>query len=309
MTSRSGRAASAPTKAARPRVARKNDAVTEPSPEKTTADAEQGSQYTISVIEKMAEVLSVFSQARPALSLKDIAQAIGMPKTTVFRILSTLVAIDFCEFDQNTGEYSLGFGLLRLAEIRRRQANVHAVALPVMREIRNAATETVVLSVRSGEMRVHIDFVEGLHPLRRITDLGVGAPLYAGAASKVLLAGMSDEEISAYLGHTPLKAFQETTITKKAELLREIGRIREQGFSESRGELFSGGGSLAAPVKDWTGHTVAAIDILTPDNRYTPEHREKCIKLLLDGTREVSARLGYRQEPAPPVPAKKRARS
>lgn len=271
------------------------------------AGAEPASQYSISVIEKMAEVLAVFSHARPSGGLKEIAQACGMPKTTVFRILSTLVAIDFCEFDPKTGEYSLGFGLLRLADIRRRQANVHAVALPVMREIRNAANETVVLSVRSGETRVHIDFVEGLHPLRRITDLGVAAPLYAGAASKVLLAGMSDEEIADYLSRTPLKAFQETTITRRADLLREIDRIREQGFGESRGELFSGGGSLAAPIKDWSGQTVAVIDILTPDNRYTPEHREKCIGLLLEGTRQLSERLGYRPGTSPsPAPATKR---
>src|SRR5262249_38678086 len=149
--------------------------------------AELGSQYSIGVIEKMAEVLAVFSHAQPSLGLKEISKATGMPKTTVFRILSTLVAIEFCELDPDSGEYSLGFGLLRLADIRRRQANVHAVALPVMREIRNGANETVVLSVRSGETRVHIDFVEGLHSLRRITDLGVGAPLYAGAASKILL--------------------------------------------------------------------------------------------------------------------------
>lgn len=258
-------------------------------------EADRGSSpYTISVIEKMAEVLGVFSHVQPSLGLKDIAKATGLPKTTVFRILSTLVAIGFCEIDPDNGDYSLGFGLMRLADIRRRQANVHALAMPVMREIRNAANETVVLSVRAGDTRVHIDFVEGLHPLRRITDLGVAAPLYAGATSKALLAGMEDEQIHDYLARTPLKAFQEATITNAATLWKEIARIREQGFAESRGELtVSGGGSLAVPIKDSTGQTVAVIDVLTPDSRYTPEHREKCIQLLLDGARRISGRLGY----------------
>jgi len=227
-----------------------------------------------------------------------VVQATGLPKTTVFRLLSSLIERDFCELDPQTGKYSLGFALVRLADIRRRQSNVHDVAIPVMREIRNEVNETVILSVRSGDFRVHIDFVEGLHPMRRMADLGVRAPLYAGAASKVLLAGMDDDEIEAYLGRTRLTAFQDTTITDKGVLWREIRSIRKCGYAESKGELFPGGGALAAPLKDFSGGTVAVMDILTPEHRYTAEHRERCITLLLDGARQASHRLGYRGEPS-----------
>lgn len=255
---------------------------------------DDSSAYRIGVIEKMSDILSTFSHAQPSLSLTDIIKATKLPKTTAFRILSNLVSLGYCDLDPRTGEYSLGFVFLSFAEIRRRQANVHAAALPVMREIRSATMESVVLSVRSGEQRIHIDFVEGLHPLRRTADLGIGAPLYAGAASKVLLAGMPDDEIEAYLSRTPLKRFQDTTITDPEALKNEIAAIRRQGFAESKGELVTGGGALAAPLKDWSGSTVAAIDILTPENRYTPEHRETCIRLLLEGAASISERLGYR---------------
>ena len=262
------------------------------------SDDDTSHNYTIGVIVKMADVLSAFSHAQPSLSLKDVMKATKLPKTTAFRILTTLVSLGYCDFDERTGEYSLGFAFLKLADIRRRQANLHAAALPVMREIRTASMETVVLAVRSGDQRIHIDFVEGLHPMRRTADLGVGAPLYVGAASKVLLAGMPDEEIESYLSRTPLKRFQDSTITDPDALWREITRIRQLGYAESRGELISGGGALAAPLKDWSGSTVAAIDILTPENRYTPEHREKCIKLLLEGAASISERLGYREAAA-----------
>ena len=207
-----------------------------------------------------------------------------LPKTTVFRVLSSLVERGYCECDPQTGKYSLGFELLRLADIRRRQTNVHDVAAPAMREIRNAVNETVILSVRAGDSRVHVDFVEGLHAMRRMADLGVPAPLYAGAASKVLLAGMEDEEIEAYLDRTDLTAFQDSTITDRALLWREVRSIRKRGFAESKGELFAGGGALAAPIKDFSGKTIAVLDILTPEHRYTEEHRERCIAILLEGT-------------------------
>ena len=264
--------------------------------------------YAIEVLRRAIEILSVFSHARPALSLAEIVQAVGLPKTTVFRVLSSLVERGLCEWDARSGKYSLGFELVRLADIRRRQSNVHDVAIPVMREIRNAVNETVILSVRSGDFRVHIDFVEGLHPMRRMADLGVRAPLYAGAASKVLLAGMDDEEIEAYLGRTDLTAFQESTITDRGVLWREIRAVRKRGFAESKGELFPGGGALAAPIKDFSGRTVGVMDILTPEHRYTTEHRERCIGLLLAGSAQASQRLGFRAEGvAPPAaPAARR---
>ena len=252
-----------------------------------------GNPYSIAVLNRAIDVLSVFDHARPSRSLTEIVEAVRLPKTTIFRLLSSLVARGFCELDPQTSKYSLGFELVRLADIRRRQSNVHDVAVPVMREIRNEVNETVILSVRSGDSRVHIDFVEGLHPMRRIADLGVGAPLYAGAASKILLAGMEDEEIEAYLDRTDLKPFQKTTITDRNVLWREVRAIRKRGFSESKGELFAGGGALAAPIKDFSGKTIAVIDILTPEHRYTAAHRERCIGLLLAGARRASLRLGY----------------
>ena len=252
--------------------------------------------YAIGVLSRAFDILTIFSHAQPSLSLGDVVTAVQLPKTTVFRVLSSLVERGYCECDPQTGKYSLGFELLRLADIRRRQTNVHDVAAPAMREIRNAVNETVILSVRAGDARVHIDFVEGLHAMRRMADLGVPAPLYAGAASKVLLAGMEDEEIEAYLDRTDLTAFQDSTITDRAMLWREIRSIRKRGFAESKGELFAGGGALAAPIKDFSGKTIAVLDILTPEHRYTDEHRERCIAILLEETQQASERLGFRPD-------------
>ena len=279
-------------------------------PPAVIADSNTGkaaNDYSIEVLTRAINVLSMFGHARPQLSLSEIVAAVGLPKTTVFRLLSSLVARDFCEFDPASGKYSLGFALVRLADIRRRQTNVHDVAIPIMRDIRNEVNETVILSVRSGDFRVHIDFVEGLLPMRRMADLGVRAPLYAGAASKVLLAGMEDDEIESYLARTELTPLQKATITSKAVLWREIQTIRKRGYAESKGEIFTGGGALAAPLKDFSGKTVAVMDILTPEHRYTAQHRERCIALLLDGARRGSERLGLRQDATRPALPRSRA--
>ena len=208
------------------------------SPARPAADpatGHTGNAYSIEVLSRAISVLSAFGHARPSLSLSEMVAATGLPKTTVFRVLSSLVERDFCELDSQTGKYSLGFALVRLADIRRRQSNVHDVALPVMREIRNEANETVILSVKSGDFRVHIDFVEGLHPMRRTADLGVRAPLYAGAASKVLLAGMEDEEIEAYLERTDLTAFQKTNHHRQVSSVARYSRDPQTGLRRKQG--------------------------------------------------------------------------
>lgn len=260
----------------------------------TRSNPKQDNPYSIEVLSRAIDVLSAFSHSRPLLSLVEVVDAVQLPKSSVFRLLSSLTERGLCEFDGQTKKYGLGYELLRLADIRRRQTKLSDIAIPIMREIRDKANETVILSIRSGNSRVHIDFVEGLHPMRRMADLGVGAPLYAGAASKVLLAGMEDAEVDAYLSQTNLTAFQKSTITDPKALRHEIRSIRKRGYAESKGELFAGGGGLAAPIKDYSGKTIAVLDILTPEHRYTAEHREKCIELLLDGARRASERLGYR---------------
>lgn len=251
-----------------------------------------GNTYGITVLNRAMDVLEVFTPGRPTLGLRDIVRQTGLPKTTVFRILSNLVERGYCQFDPNTAEYSLGFVFLKFADIRRRQTNLHDVATPIMRQIRDTVNETVVLSIRTGDQRIHIDSIESLQSLKRTVEIGVPAPLYVGASSKVLLAGMSDNEIEDYLETTELVPLQKTTITDREKLLEEVRMIRTLGYAESKGELISGGGALAAPVTNFTGQTIAAIDILTPQERYTPEHRKQCIECLLELTRIASQRLG-----------------
>jgi DNA-binding IclR family transcriptional regulator len=260
---------------------------------KSSGPKSQG--YTVEAVKRAMDILTAFSHAEPELALSQIVARTGLAKTTAFRILATLCDRGFCTHDPVTSRYSLGFEVLSLADIRRRQANVRDVAMPVMRQIRDQVNETIVLSVRTSDFRVHIDFVEGLHPMRRMADPGRQAPLYAGAASKVLLAGLDDTEIDDYLGRTRLKRLSKNTITSVPALRRNIGLIRRRGYAESKSELIGGGGALAAPVKDYSGATVAVIDILTPESRYTARHRKLCIELLLDGVRRVSDRLGYRE--------------
>ncbi len=253
-----------------------------------------GKSYAITALSRAIAVLNVFTTKRPHLSLNEVVEATGLPKTTTFRLLSALIEHDFITLDPVSGKYSLGFALLRLGEVRRGQTNAHGTVAPVMQEIRETLNETVVFSVRVGDERVHVDALESKELVRRTAEIGGRAPLHAGASSKVLMAGMKDEEIDGYIARQAPLTGPDGTQVDIDTLREELAQIRSSGWAESRGEVRPGGGALAAPVRDFSGNWVASIDILTPNDRYTPEHREQIIEVLLDGVKRASERLGYR---------------
>lgn len=250
--------------------------------------------YAITALSRAIRVLNAFSAERPQLGLNEIVTATGLPKTTTFRLLSALIEHDFITLDKVSGKYSLGFALLRLGEIRRGQTNARGTVMPIMQEMREALNETIVLSIRVGDERVHVDALESKHLLRRTAEIGGRAPLHAGASSKALLSGLTDSEIDEYIERNAPLEGPDGTVMEPGALREEIAQVREHGYAESRGEVRPGGGALAAPVRDFSGEVVASIDVLTPNDRYTPEHREQVLKVLLDGVARASARLGYR---------------
>ena len=250
-------------------------------------------RYTVQALNRGIDILMVFSQESPALTLGEVAGRAGLSKPTAFRLLSTLKDRGLIRQDPAGGRYELGFSMLALAAVRARQVNLRDRAGRHMRKIRDTVNETVVLSVREGDYRVHVDQVEGRHPFRRIAPPGERAPLYAGAASKVLLASLSDEEVADYLTRVPLVPLSPSTITNPARLRKEIVQIRRRGYAEGLNERNHGGAAAAAAVRDHTAATVAVLHISVPMARYTPKVRTLCIKTVREGAAALSRELGY----------------
>lgn len=260
--------------------------------------APDSQRYTVQALDRAIDVLMAFSEQSPALTLGEVSVRTGLSKPTAFRLLATLRNRGLIRQDPGNGKYELGFSMLAFAAVRARQANVRDRAIRYMRNIRDAVNETVVLSVREGDSRVHVDQVEGGHPFRRIASPGERAPLYAGAASKVLLAALSDGEVDDYLKRVPLVPLSASTVTNRARLGKELTRIRRRGYAQGLNERNLGGAGVAAPVRDHTGGAVAVLHISVPIARYTPQVRQLCVTQVREGAVALSRELGYRAAPA-----------
>ena len=158
--------------------------------------------------------------------------------------------------------------------------------------MRDSLDETAYLSVRVGDTRIDVEQIESLQSVRRVMSLGVPKELYAGCASRVLLAAMDDAAIDGYLERTRLVAFTKHTLTDRAKLLGTLARTRKLGYAEGWDERNSGGAGVAAPIFGARNEVVAAIAVGAPTHRYDAVLRDRAVEAVVAAARSVSRALG-----------------
>ena len=247
----------------------------------------------MATVERAADVLLLFTRS-PALALgvTEIATALGFSKAAVHRILSALRNKGLVEMDPITHRYSLGPGILNLGLTYLDKLDVRQIAMPELSQLSQATQETTTLSVRTGWTRVYLDQVTPEREVIMSVQIGVPHPLHSGSSSKAFLAFLPESDIERYLAR-PLAAVTDATITDPESLRKELAEIRRRGFAESSGERQAAAAPVAAPLLDYRGLPVAVMSVCGPEERFD-EERELCTGLLLDVTRRLSLRLGFR---------------
>lgn len=265
-----------------------------PSEPSVGTEERGGSGQTIATVERAADVLMHFAQHPSAtLGVTEVANALGLSKAAVHRILSSLRRHGLIELDEVTRRYSLGIGAMKLGMAYLERIDVRTVARPELVALSERTAETVTLSVRSGWTRSYIDQVTPRRELIMSVSLGVPYPLHAGASSKAFLAFLSDDEIDHYLAQPALEQLTPATATNGPRLRREIEEIRAGGYARSTAERQSGAASAAAPILDRNDRPIAVISVSGPIERFT-EEADFCVTALLDTVGRLSERFGHR---------------
>lgn len=220
-------------------------------------------------MERALDVLLCFSGEQGGLGVTQIAERVGLYKSTVHRILAALEAKGFVRQETVTGRYQLGLKALELASGYLTSGDLPAVAYGEMLLLRDEAQETVSLYVRDGTERVRVQRAEGPLAVRRVVGLGERLPLYLGASGKVLLAWASPGERTRILDQIL------PTSIDRAVFESALALARDQGWAYSREEREDGVSSVAAPVIDRQGRCMAAVAISGPVQRFDPERVER----------------------------------
>lgn len=257
------------------------------------APARESTGQVIATVERAMDVLMYFVEmSAPTLGVTEIAEALGMSKAAVHRILSSLRGRNLIALDPVSRRYSLGIGAMRLGLAYLDRLDIRRIIAPELMVLSQRTDETATLSLRAGWTRIYADQVTPAREVIMSVSLGVPYPLHAGGSSKAFLAFLTDEEIEAYLSEVRLEPLTDRTIGDVPRLREELAEIRERGWAQSFGERMSGAASVAAPVFDHHGRPVVVVSVCGPMERFRVEV-DACVEELLDSTRKLSAQMGW----------------
>lgn len=249
-------------------------------------------------VDRAADVLVLFAEAGSrTLGVTEIADALGLSKPAVHRILTSLRSRRLVQVDEETRRYALGLAAMRLGLAYLRHIDVRRLSAADLVELSRSTRETATLSVRTGAQRVYVDQVTPDREVIMSVSLGVPFPLHAGASSKAFLAFLPDAEIEDYLSVDHLSRLTDRTVVEPDALRVELAAIRRRGYARSFAERQSGAASVAAPVFDHHGVPVAVVSVCGPVERFRGE-AEACAEALLAVTGRLSALMGHVPDPA-----------
>jgi DNA-binding IclR family transcriptional regulator len=241
-------------------------------------------------VDRALRILEILARSGES-GVTEIAGSLEVHKSTAFRLVATLEQHGLVEQVEGRGKYRLGVGLLRLAGATSARLDVVQEARPLCKQLAATTGETVNLATLSGHSALYLDQVAGPSALQPHNWVGQHIPLHATSNGKVLMAWLSDAELSDLLGRMP--AYTGQTITSKSKLRKELGSVRECGYAVAVDELEVGLTAIAAPVRNAHGDVICSMSLSGPTFRLSSERVDEVVPLLIEAADELSHRLGW----------------
>jgi IclR family KDG regulon transcriptional repressor len=249
-------------------------------------------EYNVRAVERAARILACFDNDSPVLSSSEIAQAVGLHKSTTHRILTTLVHHRLLERASDGIRYRLGLQLADLGFRVIQRMDARREAIPVMTRLRDEWDETCDLSILDTDGVFYVEVIHSTHTFTIAASVGRHLPAHCTASGKLFLAHMSVEDQKRFL-ERPLQAHTGNTITSPEKLRAQLREIRERGYSVDRDEYEVGICAVSAPIRDQTSRVVAALGMPGPTSRMTPERITDVSAALIEAAGAISRRLGW----------------
>lgn len=263
----------------------------------------------VPALSRALDILELFFE-RESLSAADITDRLGLPRTTVHELLSTLVGRSYLvPLATQPTRYRLGVRVFQLGGQFAEQVDLVREAQAVAEQVAARCDETVHVAVLEGVDVCYMAKVDSTHPVRMVSAVGRRLPAHCTAVGKVLLAMLPTDEVEARLGRgaAPLPALTARSITSATALLEHLAKVRTAGLAYDDCESNEAVRCVAAPVRDQTGLVVAAMSISVPTVRWNGTRRREWAALVQEGAALLSERLGHR--PARPATPEVMARA
>ena len=237
--------------------------------------------------------LDALTSLHGSATLDELTRVLNEPRSSVHRILNTLVASELLQRPSQRGGYRMGPKIMTWSSTFLRAVNLidefRVVASPIVARV----DETMQLAVLDFPDVVFVAYLDSKRPVRLAAEVGRRLPAHATAAGKVLLA-FSGTCVADRYRYLEMQKLTKKTVTCAEELERQLAKVRRRGWAEVSQEASENLTCLAAPVRGYDGRVAAAMTICVPEPAIKPSHRQELARELLDGatsSRGRSARM------------------
>jgi len=248
----------------------------------------------VGVLDKAMAVLHVLPRGDVALGPREIAARTGLSLPTVYRLARALEEHGMLEKE---GErFKLGLALLHLGARVAAGIELRREVVPHLEWLSERTGENAELHIRREEVRVPVELVRSSQNLRPFVEIGAPLPLHLGAAGKVLLAWLPEEEWGSLAAASAARFGGAAALD--AEVLRErLRTVRMEGWAASDGERSPGVAAIAAPVFGARGEVEGALLLSAPSVRLPAKQRRKFVPLVREAAARAARDLGYDGDP------------
>ncbi|KUO48741.1 MAG: IclR family transcriptional regulator [Desulfitibacter sp. BRH_c19] len=250
----------------------------------------------IQSVARAAKILDILATANREMALVEITNHLGLAKSTVHGLLSTLRKLNLVEQSGFNGKYRLGIRLFELGTIVSNNWDIRTVASPHIQRLLELLGETVHLVVMDNDEVLYVDKREWHHiSLRVVTQVGMRLPAHCTGVGKVLLAYMPASEVKGIVEKRGMPHFTKNTVTDLNRLMEDLEVIKLQGYAIDNEELISGVSCVAAPIYDNNGKVIGAISVSGPSGKIKGEKYSEIVEEITGTAMTISRELGYKE--------------
>jgi len=246
----------------------------------------------IKSLEKAIDIINLFSERQPTLSLPQISTDLNIPESTTYRLLRTLQQKQVVARDSLSKKYMLDASLLRLATVIWSHLNIDRLAIPHLEKLATRSGETAHLYLLQGHQMVLVEAANSPNTVRFAMEMGTAMPLHAPAGGRAMLAYLPNEFLDECLHLHGLQRFTPYTITDPQKIRRLLSQVRRRGYAIASQQYIQASTAVAAPVFNHKQDVIATIAVAGPMPRFTEKEALALAPHVRKQAAELSAELG-----------------
>jgi len=254
-------------------------------------------RYTVPGLERGLRLLGEFSRSEPVLTAPELAQRLGVPRSTVFRLLVTLENLGFVERTPDGRAYRLGLAILRLGFDYLASLDMVELGRPLLEALRDETGYAASLVVRDGREVVYLLRAPSRSPFASSVSVGTRLPAHATVLGHVLLGDLSLGALRALYPEPRLEGRSSNTPIDTAALFASVQQIRKRGWVLAEGFFEPHICTVATPVRNEDGHIVAAIGLTVPGAEIPADKQAALVAQACGSAARLSTLLNFRHEP------------